>query len=1040
MIYFNRGLIKFLFSAFFIAGLCPNNIAQSDKILLDHYTSNEGLSSNIVWDICKNRKGYLWIGTQDGLNRFDGKNFRVYRYSAADTQSISNNTIYDILEDRDGYIWLNTFDGICRYNPANDKFTRIKLSDAPASAGRIGFGALGFDTVSNILWAAGRGLYSFEPRSLQFKKAGGGVIDKLLRTAAVNSMLIEPGKRIWLGSDIGLIVYYPSTGHWSVYYTPVKKFLSSSNDYMAMDMFFDRKGKLWMGTWGAGLFEFDTAQKKFSGPYLSEKSDGFKGGTNIIFSLAQTGFDSQENLLWVAANNGFQAFNTVTKQFTSYRTEISDSRNGVFGKAYCVFTDADGLWIGSEKGIYRYDKRLHLFSTLPYNYNFKNACLNYAFDIYTDPADITGNTLYIATWSCGIFRYDLSTGKLEDLPGWMASSVQPDYSYTNIIRDQNGVLWVASDGNGLISFDEEQKKAIRFFLRKSNNEVVSAIYFLFEDKDGRLWVGSADGLFVKNVNSNDFIEIKWNVPDSQDIKLSRTVSGICADQHGNIWFTARSGYKEALPVCGRVQKGNDVAEIFYPMPGNLPSLPDVKVINNIICDKYNNLWCATWNGLITWNAAGTAPAFRLYTTDDGLLNNFVYQVKTDQDGNIWCGTQGGLSVRTAAGRFRSFYNTGIGKENIEDLFMHSSQPVMFVADWGKLHTLNLKAALINSQAPVITISDFRVFNKPAAEVKKFVFDGSLVSLAYNRNVVTIDFTALSYFNPRQVRYAYKMEGVDNEWIVTANNSVTYNLMNGHYTFRVKAMNSEGVWNEEGTFMEIIVRAPFWKKGWFIALLALLAVAGSYLIFRYRLAQLKKLQDMRNNISRDLHDDIGASLSNINILNELAKRNVSDPVKAKEYLDKSGEDIQRISESLSDIVWNINPRYDDLQNLFVRMKRYAADMMDGKNIRYSLEFPDDVTEVSLSMEKRRDFYLIFKEAVNNLVKYSRAAQALLKVEIIRKKIILTVQDNGCGFDMQLQRHGNGIANMQQRAQVSGGHLVITSGLGRGTEVKLELHST
>jgi signal transduction histidine kinase len=363
-----------------------------------------------------------------------------------------------------------------------------------------------------------------------------------------------------------------------------------------------------------------------------------------------------------------------------------------------------------------------------------------------------------------------------------------------------------------------------------------------------------------------------------------------------------------------------------------------------------------------------------------------------------------------------------------------------IAGDGKIHIISTGDLLAEASPPKVTITDFRIFNKSAMEVKKYLFDSSVFSLASNRNVVTIDFAALTFYNPSQVQYAYKMEGVDEDWIFTGNNSVSYSLSNGKYTFRVKAMNAEGVWNNEGTYMKITIRAPFWKKAWFIALVIFIIAAILYSIYKYRINQLKKLLVMRNNISQNLHDDIGASLSNINILNELARRNATNPEKSKEYLTRSGEDIQRISESLSDIVWNINPRYDDLQNLFIRMKRYAADMMDGKNISYDMEFPEAADNISLSMEKRRDLYLIFKEAVNNLVKYSKATHANLKMEMGRKKISLSIKDNGIGFDSSKLQYGNGITNMQQRAAACNALLEINSRPGEGTEIKLELHTT
>jgi signal transduction histidine kinase len=206
------------------------------------------------------------------------------------------------------------------------------------------------------------------------------------------------------------------------------------------------------------------------------------------------------------------------------------------------------------------------------------------------------------------------------------------------------------------------------------------------------------------------------------------------------------------------------------------------------------------------------------------------------------------------------------------------------------------------------------------------------------------------------------------------------------------------------------------------------------------AAQQKLQLIRDEIARDLHDDIGASLSNINILNELAKRNANNPLKANEYLTKATEDIQQVSESLSDIVWNINPKYDDLSNLFIRMKRYAADMLDGKNIQHDIDFPLNITDVKLSMDKRKDLYFIYKEAINNLVKYSEANYASITLAIHNNKLQLDIKDNGIGFEKNNIIQGNGLQNMQQRAQNINADFSINSIKGSGTNITLKMQLT
>lgn len=227
----------------------------------------------------------------------------------------------------------------------------------------------------------------------------------------------------------------------------------------------------------------------------------------------------------------------------------------------------------------------------------------------------------------------------------------------------------------------------------------------------------------------------------------------------------------------------------------------------------------------------------------------------------------------------------------------------------------------------------------------------------------------------------------------------------------------------------------------IAGIAVILLLSWFLFNRFqlkkKLEQQKLLLEMRNDISRNLHDDIGASLSNINILNELTKRNVTNPEKANVYLSKAGDDIQRISESLSDIVWNINPQYDDLDNLFVRMKRYAADMLDGKNIGADLSFPNENEKMTMPMDQRRDFYLIFKEAVNNLVKYSKASKATIEVRLTDHTIHLLVEDNGKGFNANNAKTGNGLMNMKQRAEKWNAEIMVHSAPETGTSVSLNM---
>ena len=223
----------------------------------------------------------------------------------------------------------------------------------------------------------------------------------------------------------------------------------------------------------------------------------------------------------------------------------------------------------------------------------------------------------------------------------------------------------------------------------------------------------------------------------------------------------------------------------------------------------------------------------------------------------------------------------------------------------------------------------------------------------------------------------------------------------------------------------------------VLLLLLGGIGFSRYQLKKKLEQQNSLEEMRNHIASDLHDDVGASLSNINILNELTRRNADNPAKVNEYLSKASDDIRQVSEGISDIVWNINPRYDNLEHLFVRMKRYAADIMDAKNINYQIDFPEQASDIKLDMDKRRDLYLLFKEAINNLAKYSRATHAHIRLSLEKSLVRLTINDNGIGFDTRNNKKGNGLQNMNQRAHLLKGNLIVDSEPGKGTRLLLEM---
>jgi signal transduction histidine kinase len=339
--------------------------------------------------------------------------------------------------------------------------------------------------------------------------------------------------------------------------------------------------------------------------------------------------------------------------------------------------------------------------------------------------------------------------------------------------------------------------------------------------------------------------------------------------------------------------------------------------------------------------------------------------------------------------------------------------------------------------PDVTITDFKLFNNylPPDSILKL----KQVQLDYTQNSLTIEFAALSFLQKDQIVYFYKLEGIDDEWFRT-DRSLLANytqLPPGDYVFRVWCENGDGVRSKRVTSLNIHISPPFWKTWWFMLLIALLVVGLIYLAHRLRIRQLLEMEKVRRRIARDLHDDMGSTLSTINILSEMAKKKVtSDTDKTREYIDKISDNSTRMMEAMDDIVWSINPMNDSMQKVVARMREFATGVLEAKNIEYQIQVDEQVNELKLDMEARRDLFLLFKEAVNNLAKYSKTGWAEIEIRVAKSLLVMRIADTGIGFDPVENESGNGLSNMRKRAESLRGKLNIHSELNKGTTITLE----
>jgi two-component sensor histidine kinase len=348
----------------------------------------------------------------------------------------------------------------------------------------------------------------------------------------------------------------------------------------------------------------------------------------------------------------------------------------------------------------------------------------------------------------------------------------------------------------------------------------------------------------------------------------------------------------------------------------------------------------------------------------------------------------------------------------------------------------------NYKAPVY-ITDLKLFNtsirpRDADSILKEPIElTQQITLSYDQNDLSLEFAALNYIHPEKNQYKYKLENYNKDWITTdaARRFAKYtNLNPGKYVFKVRAANNDGIWSPQEASLIIIITPPFWQTWWFRTLVGLAVAALVYGVYRYRLSHILRLQNIRNRIAADLHDDIGSTLNSISVYSEVAKKDSEEKTHALEMI---GQSSRKVIDAMSDIVWTINPDNDSFERIVLRMRSLSYNLLRAKQIDFSFRADEKLNDLKLSLEERRNVYLIFKEALNNLVKYSEAKRASVVLMKDNNNISLVIRDDGIGFETTRKYNGNGLISMRKRAKEINAGLVIESGAGIGTNIELKL---
>jgi signal transduction histidine kinase/ligand-binding sensor domain-containing protein/DNA-binding response OmpR family regulator len=785
-----------------------------------HYTVEDGLSYNTVSSIIQDRHGFMWIGTENGLNRFDGYSFREYRSAGTGKNSMISNLITSLLEDPSGTIWVGTDVGIYTFNPSKEEFDHFTVRTADGSEINTSVNNIVQDRLGCI-WIStyGQGVFSYNLKSKkldQYNVLIEGMNSN--RFDQVNQVYVDKKNNVWAASktpDNPLLRFDRKSGSF-------RSFPLRNKNFTVYKFFEDSQRNFWLGTWSRGICKLNTATGEVT-PYLS--SD-LPGGILHVHEINEY----KPGVLLVGSDDGLSLFNINTQAHQLFRPNESDPASISDKFIYPIFKDHEGgFWIGTYFGGINY---LSTNSGLFERYSHSRYVNSVSGNVVGRFAEDKHGNMWIATDDGGLNVLNPATGTFS---AYMPKNGSNSISYHNVhaLCWDDDLLWIGTYSGGLNVLNTKTGKFKLYNSEEKNVRTLDggSIYAIFKDNEKRIWVTSMSGVNLYNRTTDDFTRIK---------KFDVTTIDIKQDKKGSLWFaTQGKGIYRLEPLSGKWKNYSSTDA----SAGNMPS----NQINCIAFDSGNSMWIGTANGLCRYDAK--ADKFVAISID--ILSPVICSI-IPVGNNLWLTTAKGLIRYNIQDKTYQIFTRSDGllsDQFIVNSGLQSSTGTIYIGTASGFNAFNPKHLNQNTHVPSVAITGFEIFNKEVevgenSPLKTAIGDCKEINLTYKDNVFSLSFVALSYVTPEKNKYAYKLEGFDKDWnVVSLQHKVTYtNLPAGEYIFRVKASNNDGLWNDEGTQIKIIIHPPLWLTLGFKILYLFLFVVAVVMLVRY----LKRRTEQRHN--------------------------------------------------------------------------------------------------------------------------------------------------------------------------------------------------
>jgi ligand-binding sensor domain-containing protein/two-component sensor histidine kinase len=1033
--------ISFCFLLFVFVG--PNVLGE--QLPVRTYTTADGLPRDLILRIVRDSHGFLWFCTGDGLSRFNGYEFTNYGVE----QGLPHPFINDLLETRRGVYWVATNGGgVARFNPSTlpneqpqtrNLFTAFPVGDQPTS-NRVNF--LYEDRGARVWAGTDGGLFRLDETSGQviFRRVSLN-LGELENVLVVRALLDDPEGNLWVSTQgLGLVRRLPDG-------RTVRYKIQPSVGDLVESLMFDHEGRLWIAhRGGAGLVVF----KPEPAPTIAA------GDQLLTRTLVASGS---------GARSSDQRVRLPESAGEAYRYTTADGLGSdlVAGE---IYQSADGrTWIGTLGGLTVFsDGRFRSYTTAQ-GLSSKS--------VWKEVEDRDGN-LWLAS-STGAMKITwngfTTFGKVDGLSNAKVLSV---------FENQHGELCVTTDEENFINhFDGQRFNAVRLQLpRKIRSFGWGWNQVTFQDHTGEWWVPTYYGLYrfprVTSVGQLSHMRPKAFYTQQHGELPGNDVFRLFEDSRGDIWISIAGGVVpnvvrweratgsfhvysegEGLPryspptafredaagnlwlgfYDGGLARYRDGRFRFFTQSDGMPAGP----VRALYLDHAGRLWVATGQDGVARldDPQADHPRVVAYTTADGLSSNGISCITEDKLGRMYFGTARGLDqLDLQTKRVRHYTKAdGLSSSAVTVAFRDRQDALWFGTDLGLSRLIPGPDS--PQQQPPILISGLRIAgdSQPISALGESEVSGLVLNP--NQNQLSIDFVGLGFAAGEGLKYQYKLAGANEEWSApTDQRTINYaGLSPGKYQFLVRAVTADGSISPTPATITFTILSPIWQRWWFVALGMLTAGLGVAAIYRYRVGRLIELERVRTRIATDLHDDIGASLSLIAMLSEVAQRQVPrGNSSVAEPLAAIASSSRELVDSMSDIVWAVNPRKDRFSELVKRMRRFASDAFTSRDIALQFEAPDD-HDFKLGADARREIFFIVKEGVNNIARHSGCTEAAVILRVQSGSLLLELRDNGKGFVPLQANEGNGLASMRERARRLGGEFEVVTANGQGSTLRL-----